>query len=184
MRVCKHGRPIKSTLQNPCSGLVCTEMASTCMIMTKGDDIGLVKFRYASPNDLIGTILEQVRIIPKKGFHLGQKFELILFPSMQRYLADNKIVHYVSKLRCEIVSNVHQLLIRKGFRNGSGVLSEIHGQPRQMISHHIFCPLLILDFYVELLKQQNPSDQTGFSIFLGEKILQCRVIRIDNDFRS
>jgi hypothetical protein len=48
----------------------------------KGDDIGLVKFRYASPNDLIGTILEQVRIIPKKGFHFGQKFELILLPPM------------------------------------------------------------------------------------------------------
>jgi hypothetical protein len=93
--VCKHGGSIKSTLQNLCSGLVCTEMASTCMIMTKGDDIGLVKFRYASLNDLIGTILEQIRIIPKKGFHLGQKFELILLPPMQRHLAGNKIVHYV-----------------------------------------------------------------------------------------
>jgi hypothetical protein len=159
-------------------------MASTCMIMTKGDDIGLVKFRYASPNDLIGTILEQVRIIPKKSFHLGQKFKLILLPPMQRHLAGNKIVHYVSKSRCGIVSNVHQLLIRKGLRNGCGILGEIHGQPRQMISHHIFCPLLIPDFYVELLKQQNPSNQTGFSIFLGEKILQCRVIRVDTDFRS
>jgi hypothetical protein len=152
--------------------------------MTKRDDIGLVKFRYASPNDLIGTILEHVRIIPKKDFHLGQEFGLILLPPMQRHLAGNKIVHYVSKPRCGIVSNVHQLLIRKALRNGCGILGEIHGQPRQMISHHIFCPLLIPDFYVELLKQQNPSDQTGFSIFLGEKILQCLVIRIDNDFRS
>jgi hypothetical protein len=171
-------------MQNLCSGLVCTEMASTCMIMTKGDDIGLVKFRYASPNDLIGTILEQVRVIPKKGFHLGQKFEIILLPLMQRHLAGNKIVHYVSKPRYRIISNVHQLLIKKGLRNGCGILGEIHGQPRQVISHHIFCPLVILDFYVELLKQQNPSDQTGFSIFLREKILQCRMIRIDNDFRS
>jgi hypothetical protein len=77
MNVSKHGGPIKSTLQNLCSSLVCTEMASTCMIMTKGDDIGLVKFRNASPNDLIRTILEQIMIIRKKGFHLGQKFELI-----------------------------------------------------------------------------------------------------------
>jgi hypothetical protein len=103
---------------------------------------------------------------------------------MQRHLVGNKIVHYVSKPRCGIVSNVHQLLIRKSLRNGCGVLSEIHGQSRQMIGHHIFCPLLIPDFYVELLKQQNPTDQTGFSIFLGEKILQRCVIRIDNDFRS
>jgi hypothetical protein len=144
-------------------------MASTCMIMTKRDDIGLVELRYASPNDLIGAILEKIRIIPKKGFHLGQKFELILLPPMQRHLAGNKIVHYVSKPRCGIVSNVHQLLIRKCLRNGSGVLGEIHGQPREMIRHHIFCPFLISNFYVELLKQQNPSDQTGFSIFLGKR---------------
>jgi hypothetical protein len=137
--------------------------------MTKGDDIGLVKFRYASPNDLIGTVLEQIRIISKKGFHLGQKFELILLPPMQRHLASNKIVHYVSKPRCGTVSNVHQLLIRKGLENGGGVLGEIHGQPRQMISHHIFCHFLIPNFYVKLLKQQNLSDQTGFSIFLGKK---------------
>jgi hypothetical protein len=151
-------------------------MAFTCMIMAKGDDIGLVKFRYASPNDLIGTILEQIKIIPKKGFHLGQKFEFILLPPMQRHLAGNKIVHYISKPRCRIMSNVHQLLIGKGLRNGSGILGKIHGQPRQMICHHIFGPLLIPNFYVKLLKQQNPSGQTGFSIFLGKNILQCCVI--------
>jgi hypothetical protein len=33
-------------------------MASTSMIMTKVDGIGLVRLRDASPNDLIGTILE------------------------------------------------------------------------------------------------------------------------------
>jgi hypothetical protein len=36
------------------------------MIMTKGYDIGLVRLRDASPNDLIGTILEQIRIVPEK----------------------------------------------------------------------------------------------------------------------
>jgi hypothetical protein len=77
------------------------------MIMTKGDDIGLVKLRYTPPNDLIGTILEQIRIILEKGLHLGLKFELILLPSMQRHLAGNKIVHYVSKPRCGCVHNVH-----------------------------------------------------------------------------
>jgi hypothetical protein len=41
-------------------------MAFTCMIMTKGDDIGIVKLRYTPPNDLIGTILEPIRIIPEK----------------------------------------------------------------------------------------------------------------------
>jgi hypothetical protein len=58
MSVSKKGRPVKSTLQNFCSGLICTEMAPTCMIMTKGDDIGLVKLRSTPPNDLIRPILK------------------------------------------------------------------------------------------------------------------------------
>jgi hypothetical protein len=120
------------------------------MIMTKGDDIGLVKLRYTPPNDLIETILEQIRIIPEKGPHLGQKFELILLPPMQRHLVGDKIVHYISK-RCRIVSNVHQLLIWEGFKNRSGVLGVIHCQSRQMIRYHIFGPFLVPDHYVELL---------------------------------
>jgi hypothetical protein len=34
-------------------------------------------------------------IIPEKGLHHGQKFELILLPPIQRHLVGNKIVHYV-----------------------------------------------------------------------------------------
>jgi hypothetical protein len=152
MSVSKHGRPIKFTLQNLCSGLICTKVTSTCMIMTKGDDIGLVILRYTPPNDLVGTILEQIKIIPKKGLHHGQKFDLILSPPMQRHLTRDTIVHYVSKPWCRIVSNVHQLLIRKGLRNRSGVLGDIHSQSRQMISHHIFGTLLIPNLYVKLLQ--------------------------------
>jgi hypothetical protein len=66
VRVSKQGRPIESTLQNLPGGLLNTEMASTSMIMTKGDDIRLLMLRNTPPNDLIRTILEQVRIIPKK----------------------------------------------------------------------------------------------------------------------
>jgi hypothetical protein len=58
MRVLKKGRPIKSTLQNLCSGLLSTEMAFIGTIMTKGDDIGLVMLRNTPPNDLIRTIFE------------------------------------------------------------------------------------------------------------------------------
>jgi hypothetical protein len=122
------------------------------MIMTKGDDIGLVMLRYTRPNDLVGTILELIRIIPEKVLHHGQKFEFILLPSMQRYLAGDKIVHYVSKPWCRIVNNEYQLLIRKGLRNRGGVLSDIHSQSRQMIHHHIFETLLIPNLYVELLQ--------------------------------
>ena len=50
------------------------------------------------------------------------------------------------------MSNVHQLLIRKGLRNRSSILGVIHYQPRQMIRHQIFETLLILNLYVKLLK--------------------------------
>jgi hypothetical protein len=127
-------------------------MASTSMIMTKGDDIGLVKLRYTPPNDLVGIVLEPIRIIPEKGLHNSQEFDLILLPPMQRHLADDKIVHYVCKPWCGIMSNVHQLLIKKGLKNRGGVLGVIQGQPRQMIRHHIFVSLLIPNLYVKLLK--------------------------------
>jgi hypothetical protein len=71
MSISKNGRPIKSTLQIFCNGLLCTKVASASMIMTEGDDIGLVMLRYTPSNDLVGTILEQIRIIPEKGLHHG-----------------------------------------------------------------------------------------------------------------
>jgi hypothetical protein len=67
------------------------------MITTKGDDFGLVILRYIPPNDLVRKLLEQIRIIPKKGLHHGQKFDLILLPPMRRHLAGDEIIHYVSK---------------------------------------------------------------------------------------
>jgi hypothetical protein len=97
--VLENGRPIKSALQNLCSDLLCTEMASTSMIMTKGDDIGLVRLRDASLNDLIGTILEQIRIVPEKVLHHGHELGLILPSLMQRHLTGDKIVYYISKPR-------------------------------------------------------------------------------------
>jgi hypothetical protein len=77
--------------------LLRTEVASTGMIMTEGDDARLVRLGNASPNDLIGTILEQVRIFPEKILHHGHKFGLILPSPMQRHLTGDKIVYYVSK---------------------------------------------------------------------------------------
>lgn len=54
------------------------------MIMTEGDDTGLVRLGYASPNDLIGTILKQVRVVLEKILHHGHEFGLILPPPMHR----------------------------------------------------------------------------------------------------
>ena len=71
MSVFEKGRPIKITLHNFCSGLLCTKVASTGMIMIEGDDIRLIMLRYTPPDDLAGTILEQIRIILEKGLHHG-----------------------------------------------------------------------------------------------------------------
>jgi hypothetical protein len=144
-------------------------MATTCMIMTEGDDIGLVMLRYASPNDLIGTILKKIRIVPKKIFHHGQKFEFILSPSMQRHLASDKIVHYVSEPWCRILSNVHQLLIREGLRNGDDILGVSHSQSRQMIRHHIFGILFIPNFNVKLLKKKIHRIRRDLASFLEKR---------------
>jgi hypothetical protein len=94
--VLKEGQPIKSALQNLCSGLLRAEVASTRMIVTKGDDTRLVGLGNTSPNDLIGTILEQIRIVPEKILHHGHEFVLVLPPSMQRHLTGDKIVYYLT----------------------------------------------------------------------------------------
>jgi len=50
------------------------------------------------------------------------------------------------------MSNVHQLLIMKGFRDGGGLLSKINSQSREMVVYHIFRTLLISNFDVKLLQ--------------------------------
>jgi hypothetical protein len=82
MRVMEQGGPIKSTLQNLSSCLLCTKVASTSMIVAKRDDVSLVMVRDTSPNDLIRTIFKKVRIVPKKLFHHGYKLGLILSSPM------------------------------------------------------------------------------------------------------
>jgi hypothetical protein len=53
------------------------------MIMTKGDNIGLAMLRDTLPNDLIGTIVEKIRIVLEKLLHHGQKHmqSIHTFPS-------------------------------------------------------------------------------------------------------
>jgi hypothetical protein len=111
----------------------------------------LVRLGNASPNDLIGTILEQVRIIQEKILHHGHEFGLLLPPPMQRHLTGDKIVYYVSKPWRVSMSNMHQLLIGEGLKDGDGFFREIHSNPREMIGYHIFGTLLIPNLNVELL---------------------------------
>lgn len=49
------------------------------------------------------------------------------------------------------MSNMHKLLIREGLKDGGGLFREIHGNPREMIGHHIFGTLLVPNLNIELL---------------------------------
>jgi hypothetical protein len=74
MGITKDGGPIESTLKNLGCGFFRTEVASTCVIMAKGEDVLLVTLRNTSPYNLIWAIFKQVRIIPKNMFYLSQEF--------------------------------------------------------------------------------------------------------------
>jgi hypothetical protein len=52
-----------------------------------------------------------------------------------------------------------------------------------MIGHNILHPLLITNFNIELLEKKDPTDQSWFSIFLNQEILDVRVIVVNNDLR-
>jgi hypothetical protein len=52
-----------------------------------------------------------------------------------------------------------------------------------MISHNILHTLLITNFNIELLEKKNPMDQSSISILLSQKILDGRVIGLNNDLR-
>jgi hypothetical protein len=52
-----------------------------------------------------------------------------------------------------------------------------------MIGHNILHPLLITNFNIELLKKKDPMNQSSFSILLNQKILDGRVIGVNNDLR-
>jgi hypothetical protein len=52
-----------------------------------------------------------------------------------------------------------------------------------MISHNILHPLLIAYFNIELLEENDPTNQTWFSILLSQEILDGHVIGVNNDLR-
>ena len=56
-------------------------------------------------------------------------------------------------------------------------------QSREMICNNILHPLFILDLQVEFLKEENPSNKPSLGIFLGEKVLQSRMVCEDDDVR-
>ena len=71
------------------------------------------------------------------------------------------------------------MLIRKMFVYWKGVLGfPISREPRQMIGYDIFDPFLITNFNMELLQQEDPSDESWFHIGLTQEVLKCGVIGV------
>jgi hypothetical protein len=61
------------------------------------------------------------------------------------------------------------------------ILSTI--QPRQIISHNLLHPLLIMYFNIKILEKKDLTNQMWFSILLSQEIVDGRVIGLDNDLR-
>jgi hypothetical protein len=116
MSVLKHSRPIKSTLQNFCSGFLHRKMATTSFCMAEFYDTKGLIIWDTSPQDLIRVVFKQIRIIPIEISYVNKEFALILrCPSLRNETLD-KVVLYVCipwKL-----CNSKKLLIWKRISNG------------------------------------------------------------------
>ena len=51
-----------------------------------------------------------------------------------------------------------------------------------MVCHRVFAVLLVFYLQVEFFKEQQPSYESWFSLFLGEQVFQGRMISVDDDF--
>ena len=50
-----------------------------------------------------------------------------------------------------------------------------------MVYHRVLAALLVFNLQVEFLKEQHPSYESWFGIFLGEQVFQGRMISVDYD---
>ena len=50
-----------------------------------------------------------------------------------------------------------------------------------MVCHRVLAALFVLNLQVKFLKEQHPSYQSSFGLFLGEQVFQNRMISVDND---
>nr|GEZ36471.1 hypothetical protein [Tanacetum cinerariifolium] len=104
------------------------------------------------PDDLINTDFEQKGVVPKVTLHILEEFVLLL----GRHSLTNKIPHMVV---CKV------------------------GKPwGKMIGGKILISFCINYFEFELLKEENPLEQSCLGIFLSKEIFEGGVIRIHNAF--
>ena len=49
-----------------------------------------------------------------------------------------------------------------------------------MVRHQVFAALLVFYLQVKFLKEQHPSYESWFGLFLGEQVFQGRMISVDD----
>ena len=50
-----------------------------------------------------------------------------------------------------------------------------------MVRHGVFAALLFFYLQVKFLKEQHPSYESWFGLFIGEQVFQGRMISVDDD---
>ena len=50
-----------------------------------------------------------------------------------------------------------------------------------MVRHRVFTALLVFYLQVEFVKEQHPSYESRFGLFLGDQVFQGRMISVDDD---
>ena len=50
-----------------------------------------------------------------------------------------------------------------------------------MVCHRVLITLLVFNLQVRFLKEQHPSYESWFGLFLGEQVFQGHMISVDND---
>ena len=77
MSISKESGPIEPTLQDFGRCLVTTEMSTTSRGMTESQDTVKLILWDTTPNDLVRTVFEQMRIIPVKELDLRKESVLV-----------------------------------------------------------------------------------------------------------
>jgi hypothetical protein len=72
-RIFKKCRPIKAALKDFGGGFLGGEVSPTSLGVAKGKDSTLIYIGHTAPDDLIRTILKEIRIIKEKSLHLQQE---------------------------------------------------------------------------------------------------------------
>ncbi|KAI3820893.1 hypothetical protein L1987_08444 [Smallanthus sonchifolius] len=140
---------------------------------------------YTSPDHLICSYSEQMRILPNEVPNICEEF-LLLLVSHALYQDDiNKVVRNVREPRAIILTHTHShqsLHVETVVNLNSRVLTL--STPLIVTSDRLprFLPLLISNLSIKLLQQQDPRYKAGLSVLLAEKLSHYCVVCVNDGF--